>query len=94
MMAGWTMGTEAWVAMAAWALVMVVLVWVLVREPHRDAPPDPAAILRERFARGDIDEQELARGLSALADNASGPSPVSPRHPSSGGTTGQEARHD
>ena len=27
-MAGWTMGTEAWIWMGAWALVMVLVVWL------------------------------------------------------------------
>ena len=64
-MAGWTMGTEAWIWMAAWALVMVLVVWLLVREPRRDEHEDALETLRGRLARGEItpDEFERARRL-------------------------------
>ena len=94
-MSGWTMGTEAWIWMGAWALVMVLVVWLLVREPHREADEGPRAILRERFARGQISEEEFRRAAAAL-DAAPPPAhgddirPLSPHssHP------GPEARHD
>jgi putative membrane protein len=65
MMAGWAMGTEAWIWMGAWAIVMVVVVWLLVREPHRDEREDALETLRRRLARGEItpDEFERARHL-------------------------------
>ena len=43
MMAGWTMGTEAWLLMGAWAFVMVLAVWVLIREPRPGERPGPPA---------------------------------------------------
>ena len=65
MMTGWTMGFEGWLWMGAWALVLVLVVWLLVREPHRPGPDDPVAVLRGRLARGEItaDEFERARRL-------------------------------
>jgi uncharacterized membrane protein len=66
--AGWTMGIEAWAWMAAWALVMGLAVWLLVREPRHDAP-DAAAILRARFARGEISEDEFRQAIAALASD-------------------------
>ncbi|MHB8890480.1 MAG: SHOCT domain-containing protein [Candidatus Limnocylindrales bacterium] len=65
MMAGWTMGTEAWLLMGAWALVMVLAVWLLIREPRRDEREDALETLRGRLARGEItpDEFERARRL-------------------------------
>ena len=78
-MAGWTMGADAWILMAVWALVMISVVWLLVREPHRDAREDAAAILRSRFARGEISEDEFNRASAALSADRTRPSPRSPR---------------
>ncbi len=94
-MTGWSMGTEAWIWMAAWAVVMVTVVWLLVREPRRENHHDPSAILRDRFARGEISEEELRRATAALDDDA----PIAPAsgarsHAAHHGTHGQEARHD
>jgi len=60
------MGTEAWLLMAVWAVVMVLVVWLLVREPRREPRNEPDAILRARFARGEITEQEFRRATAAL----------------------------
>lgn len=94
-MTGWAMGTEAWLMVAAWAIVMIVAVWLLVREPRGDVADDPGAILRARFARGEIDEQEYLRAIAALGTDPpkvafTGVRPSAAHHPSQG----QEARHD
>ena len=63
---GLTMGLEAWLVMGAWILALAVMVWLLVREPHRRSTRDEALdVLRARFARGEItrDEFEAARRL-------------------------------
>jgi len=64
-MAGWSMGLEAWIWMGAWALVLIVVVWLLVREPH-DRRPDALEILRARLARGEItpDSTSVLAGLA------------------------------
>lgn len=94
-MTGWTFGTEAWLVVAAWAVVMIIAVWILVREPHHEIHDDPGAILRGRFARGEIGEQEYLRAIAALG--------ADPHHTSTTGQRrtaahrapeGQEARHD
>ena len=69
MMAGWTMGTEAWVLMGAWALVMVLAVWVLVREPHREEREDALQTLRGRLARGEITPDAFERAKHLLEAN-------------------------
>ena len=65
MMNGWTMGLEGWLWMGVWALVVIGLVWLLVREPHGSKLDDAAATLKARPARGEItpDEFERARRL-------------------------------
>lgn len=65
MLNGWTMGLESWLLMAAWAVVLIGVVWLLVREPHRSGRDDALDTLRVRLARGEIntDEFEKARRL-------------------------------
>ena len=93
-MTGWSMGTEAWIWMAAWAVVMVVVVWLLVREPRRETHNDPSVILRDRFARGEISEEEFRRATATLDDDP----PIAPaagaRSHAVHHAHGQEARHD
>jgi uncharacterized membrane protein len=66
MMTGWTMGTEAWIWMAAWAFVLVFVVWLLVREPHREDREDALETLRSRLARGEITPEEFERARRLL----------------------------
>ncbi|HEX5590944.1 MAG TPA: SHOCT domain-containing protein [Candidatus Limnocylindrales bacterium] len=66
MMYGWTMGLEAWLWMGAWALVLTVVVWLLVREPRRADRDDPLDLLRGRLARGEITPDEFERARSLL----------------------------
>lgn len=95
MMTGWTMGTEAWIWMGAWALVMILVVWLLVREPHRETHDDPDAILRARFARGEITEDEYRRATDALDTDPVGTAATDMRHHAQRDhRPGQEARHD
>jgi putative membrane protein len=71
-----------WFAMSAgmilfWALIItaaVLLFRALNRapeHPHTHAGPSPEQLLAERFARGDIDEEEYRGRLAAL--RSSGP---------------------
>ena len=74
MMGGWYMG-YGWVWAMVPMLVLMALMWGLMRArsstdgagSRNHAGPDQArAILRERFARGEITEKELRERLSAL----------------------------
>lgn len=95
MMSGWTMGTEAWIWMGVWALVMVLAVWVLVRDPRHETHDDPGAILRARFARGEISEEEFRRACDALAAGAPAARPDAVYHAGpQPDPHGQETRHD
>ncbi len=89
-MTGWQMGMDAWVWIGAWVLVMALVVWLLVREPRRARHPDPAGILRDRFARGEISEEEYRRAVAALDEDPP------PHHASARRRAArrQEAHHD
>lgn len=65
-MFGWSMGIEAWLFMAAWAVVIAALVWVLVREPRRSSRDEAIEILRARLARGEINSDEYTRAIALL----------------------------
>lgn len=64
-MVDWTMGLEGWLWLGIWALVVIGLVWLLVREPRRSQSEDARTTLRSRLACGEItpDEFERARRL-------------------------------
>ena len=65
-MFGWSMGVDAWLFMAAWVLVIALLVWALVREPRRSSSDEAVAILRARMARGEINGEEYSRAIALL----------------------------
>jgi uncharacterized membrane protein len=65
-MVGWTMGIEAWIWMGAWAFVLVLIVWLLVREPHQDEREVALGTLRGRLARGEITADEFERAKDLL----------------------------
>lgn len=66
MMTGWTIGLEGWLWMGAWAVVLVAVVWLLVREPSHPDHPDAVELLRGRLARGEITPDEFERALRLL----------------------------
>ncbi|WP_307586990.1 SHOCT domain-containing protein [Nocardia arizonensis] len=76
-MGGWGLGLMAVSMIVFWALVIAGIV-LLVRyangappsttvTPHR---PDPQRILAERYARGEIDDEEYLRRTTTLATGA------------------------
>jgi putative membrane protein len=70
------MSGYGWGLMAFWMILGIVLigalVWAILRSESRQATPpspsrpSPSDILAERFARGEIDEDEYRRRRSAL----------------------------
>jgi uncharacterized membrane protein len=66
MMGGWTIGLEGWLWMGAWAIVLVAVVWLLIREPRRPDREDPLELLRGRLARGEITPDEFERAVHLL----------------------------
>lgn len=64
------MGAGGWVWMFIWIAALMFLVWLVVRSmTDSQVTEDPGAILRARFARGEISQEEFQRALSALAGN-------------------------
>lgn len=61
------MGPWAWIWMLIWIAALLFMVWLIVRGPaDRPAAEDAIAILRARFARGEISQDEFERARDAL----------------------------
>lgn len=61
------MGPLGWVWMLIWIAALFFMVWLIVRGPtDRPAAEDAMAILRARFARGEINSDEFDRARDAL----------------------------
>jgi putative membrane protein len=61
------MGPLGWIWMLVWIAVLVGMVWLIVRDPHQPtAREDAMAILRTRFARGEINQEEFERARASL----------------------------
>lgn len=77
-MMGWDWDAGPWAmmgfGMVIWLVIGVVFVWLIARalggvdrpESHATPGHEAESILRERFARGDIDEDEYERKLARL----------------------------
>lgn len=56
-----------WVWMLVWIGALLLTVWLLVHQPtQRTSVEDAQAILRVRFARGEITQSEFERARDAL----------------------------
>lgn len=61
------MGPWAWIWMLIWIAALLVMVWLVVRSPsERSTAEDAMAILRARFARGEISQEEFERAKAVL----------------------------
>ena len=61
------MGPWAWVWMFVWVAALLFMVWLIVRGAgDRPGDEDASAILRARFARGEISQDEFERAREAL----------------------------
>lgn len=67
MMAGvWGMTLGGWIWMSIWLIALFAMVWLLVFGGRRERTEDPLEILRARFARGEISEEEFRRARELL----------------------------
>lgn len=61
------MGPSGWIWMLVWIVALLFMVWLIVRSPYeRTTAEDAMAILRARFARGEISQEEFERAKVAL----------------------------
>jgi uncharacterized membrane protein len=60
------MGPGGWIWMLVWIAALVAAVWLVVRRPEPTGEQDAHAILRARFARGEISEAEFERACQVL----------------------------
>lgn len=68
MMTGaWGMTIGGWIWMAVWVVALVVMVWLLVSAGGRHhSDDDPLEILRRRYARGEMSEEEFRHARDIL----------------------------
>lgn len=61
------MGPWGWIWMLVWIAALLFMVWLIVRVPSAQSPTEDAmTILRARFARGEISQEEFERAKGAL----------------------------
>jgi putative membrane protein len=61
------MGPWGWIWMLVWIAALLFMVWLIVRSPSEHSTAEDAmAILRARFARGEISREEYERAKGAL----------------------------
>lgn len=67
-MYGWNGSSWVWgvVMMAVMVGIAALFVWAIVRARPGERRPDAMEILEERFARGEIDQEELDRRRQVL----------------------------
>jgi putative membrane protein len=68
MMSGaWGMTIGGWIWMAVWVVALIVMVWLLVSAgSRREKGDDPMEILRGRYARGEMSEEEFRHARDIL----------------------------
>jgi putative membrane protein len=61
------MGPWGWIWMLVWIAALLFMVWLIVRSPSEHSTAEDAmTILRARFARGEISQEEFERARIAL----------------------------
>ncbi|WP_199844318.1 SHOCT domain-containing protein [Streptomyces sp. RTd22] len=80
---GWGWFTMSLGMILFWALIITggVLIYRALSRPHQQPPstaarPSPEQLLAERFARGEIDDEEYQRRLTALRTSSGPTSPA------------------
>jgi putative membrane protein len=66
-MDGWGMTLGGWIWMGVWIVALLVMVWLIVAGTRERNPREDALdILRARFARGELSQEEFERARDAL----------------------------
>ena len=66
----WGTDANAWIWMLVWIFALVAMVWLIVRADRRRPADEPEAILRARFARGEINAEDFERAKLVLGNEA------------------------
>ena len=76
MMTGaWGMTLGGWIWMAVWIVALLVMIWLVVGGWRRESTKDdPRDLLRTRYARGEISEDEYRHALQILDEPIGGTS--------------------
>lgn len=61
-------GFDGWIWMAVWIAALLVMVWLVIRGSGHPVEADAMEILRARFARGEISQNEFEQACSVLLD--------------------------
>jgi uncharacterized membrane protein len=69
---GWGMDASAWIWMLVWVLALFAMVWLIVRADRGAPADDPEAILRARFARGELNAEQFERARLVLNQETGG----------------------
>ena len=70
---GWGMDAGAWIWMLVWIAALFFMVWLIVRgSADRPAAEDANVILRARFARGEINQNEYEQARDSLLADRGG----------------------
>lgn len=73
MMTGtWGMTLGGWIWMLVWIVALMVMVWLLVSPGRRPEREDALEILRARYARGELSDDEYRHARDTLADPTGG----------------------
>ena len=71
MTGAWGMTLGGWIWMVVWIVALLVMVWLAVGGWRREERDDPLLVLRARYARGEISEDEF-RHARQILDEAIG----------------------
>lgn len=74
MMTGWgELAFGSWIWMVVWIAALLVMVWLIVAGGRdRSSHDDPLEILRARYARGEINQEEFERARQSLLESHQG----------------------
>jgi uncharacterized membrane protein len=67
-------GLDGWVWLIVWIAALLAMVWLIFRDQGRPAETDAMEILRGRFARGEITEEDFGHARAVLLDGDRRPS--------------------
>lgn len=68
MMGDWGMTLGSWIWMLVWVAALLLMVWLIVAGGRTEQPEDPLELLRSRYARGEITEDEFRRMRTVLTE--------------------------